>query len=138
MTGVEKACAIVTRATNRGLEVLAFTHPSAGNQFVKGTIEKGEYPQNAAERELREESGLVSRSAMKPLGKQEIGPDRTLWHFFVWHSSGLPDRWHHMAEDDYGHTFAFFWHPIDLPLDQDWHPIFHEAFEFVASRLSPP
>jgi 8-oxo-dGTP pyrophosphatase MutT (NUDIX family) len=138
MIVVEKACAIVTRATDRGLEVLAFVHPSAGNQFVKGTIEEAEHPQHAAERELREESGLIIPFAMKPLGKREIGPDRALWHFFWWHSSGLPDRWDHETEDDCGHTFSFFWHPMKLSLNQDWHPIFHEAFEFIESDFPPP
>ncbi|MBB3399527.1 MULTISPECIES: NUDIX domain-containing protein [unclassified Rhizobium] len=65
MTKIEKACAIVTRATDGGIEVLAFKHPLAGNQFVKVTIEKAEHPRDAAERELREESGLVSLSAME-------------------------------------------------------------------------
>ncbi|WEX89606.1 hypothetical protein PZN02_003519 [Sinorhizobium garamanticum] len=40
MISVEKACPIVTRATERGLEVLAFKHPSAGNQFVRFGLEK--------------------------------------------------------------------------------------------------
>ncbi|WEX74793.1 NUDIX domain-containing protein [Sinorhizobium numidicum] len=138
MANVEKACPIVTRATEQGLEVLAFKHPSAGKQFVKGTIEKGEQPRIAAERELLEESGLVCRSAMEPLGSFPIGRERTLWHFFAWHSSGLPDRWRHTAEDDFGHTFAFFWHPMKLPLDEDWYPIFHEAYHFFAARLPAP
>jgi len=135
---VEKACPVVTRASERGLEVLAFMHPSAGNQFVKGTIEKGEQPRNAAKRELLEESGLVCPYAMEPLGILPIGLDRTLWHFFAWRSTGLPDRWRHATEDDFGHTFAFFWHPIKSPLNGNWHPIFHEAFQFFAGRLSVP
>ncbi|MGK9203883.1 NUDIX domain-containing protein [Sinorhizobium meliloti] len=105
---------------------------------MKGTTKKGEQPQNAAERELLEESGLACPTAMEPLGSLPIGQDRQLWHFFAWHSSGLPDRWYHAAEDDFGHTFAFFWHPIKSPLSEDWHPIFHEAFQFFASRLPAP
>ncbi|KQV72609.1 hypothetical protein ASC90_27505 [Rhizobium sp. Root1220] len=135
MTKVEKACAIVTRTTDQGLTVLAFAHPSAGNQFVKGTIENGEQPRHAAERELREESGLLAPIAMKALGITEVGPERTVWHFFAWHSSGLPDRWRHATEDDHGHTFSFFWHPLRSSLDENWHPIFHEVFEFIAPRL---
>jgi len=52
MSKIEKACPVVLRVSKEILEVLAFIHPSAGKQFVKGTIENGETPQQAAEREL--------------------------------------------------------------------------------------
>lgn len=38
-----------------GVDVLAFEHPSGGRQLVKGTIEPGEAPEEAAVRELFEE-----------------------------------------------------------------------------------
>ncbi|UXT93285.1 NUDIX domain-containing protein [Agrobacterium pusense] len=135
MTSVQKACPVVTRATEHGLEVLAFRHPSAGCQFVKGTIEEGELPRDAASRELFEESGLISPVDLVALGTVEIGRERITWHFFTWASTGLPDCWEHATDDDGGHTFAFFWHPISVPLDEDWHPIFREAFKFVCSHL---
>ena len=136
MSKTEKACPVVIRTLDGRMEILAFIHPSAGKQFVKGTIENGEMPQDAATREIWEESGLTIQRPMKFLGKHEIGADNTLWHFFVYRSSNLPDAWLHTTEDDHGHTFAFFWHAIDLPLDHDWHPIFREAFEFFAPRLA--
>jgi 8-oxo-dGTP pyrophosphatase MutT (NUDIX family) len=136
MINVQKACPIVIRATKHGLEVLAFRHPSAGNQFVKGTIQQGEHPRDAAKRELLEESGLDCPIEMSFLGALHVGPEQILWHFFTWGSTGLPDQWKHAAEDDGGHTFAFFWHPIRVPLDEEWHPVFHEAFQFFASRLA--
>jgi 8-oxo-dGTP pyrophosphatase MutT (NUDIX family) len=132
----EKACPIVVRTRNHRTEVLAFVHPTAGKQFVKGTIETNEAPLVAAERELREESGVTPPSPMTFLGTQRIGAERQLWHFFLCAHSGLPDAWEHRTEDDYGHTFAFFWHPLDALLDRDWHPIFHEAYSFFAPRLS--
>lgn len=135
MIKIEKACPVVTRKIDRDIQVLAFTHPSAGNQFVKGTVEVGEHPQDAAVRELREESGLLAPFVMTELGSRAIGADHVVWHFFVWHSSGLPDSWHQEAEDDYGHTFSFFWHPLRAPLNDDWHPNFHQAFEFITLRL---
>jgi hypothetical protein len=46
MINVQKACPIVTTATKHWLEVLAFRHPSAGNQFVKGTIQQGKQPRD--------------------------------------------------------------------------------------------
>lgn len=135
MSKVEKACPIVFRTSQNGLEVLAFTHPLAGKQFVKGTIENGETARQAAERELREESGLIVHSSMIFLGTQEIGIEGVPWHFFAYHSLSLPDAWLHATEDDFGHSFAFFWHSIHVPLDRDWHPIFHEAFKFFVPRL---
>ena len=135
MLNIQKACPVVTRTTDRGLEVLAFLHPLAGRQFVKGTIEKGETPSDAAKRELFEESGLVCPEPMEPLDRAPIGPDQTTWHFYRWHSTGLFDTWSHATKDDHGHTFTFFWHPIDLTLDESWHPTFHEAFSFFASVI---
>lgn len=135
MLNVQKACPVVTRSTDQGLEVLAFSHPLAGFQFVKGTIEKGETPSDAAKRELFEESGLVCLEPLELLGSVPMGLDLTPWHFYVWHSTGLPDTWSHDTSDDQGHNFAFFWHPIDLPLDESWHLIFHEAFDFFAGCI---
>ncbi|WP_246703171.1 NUDIX domain-containing protein [Rhizobium sp. SG741] len=134
---MHKVCPVVYRTHTGDVEVLAFAHPSAGKQFVKGTVEPSETPLAAAKRELWEESGLTAQSPMALLGQCEIGPSRQLWHFFRCQAVGPPDTWQHLTADDHGHTFAFFWHPIDLPLDQDWHPIFHEAFNFFAPRLWP-
>ncbi|MBB3138723.1 8-oxo-dGTP pyrophosphatase MutT (NUDIX family) [Rhizobium pisi] len=135
MSRVQKACPVVFRMLDRGPEVLAFERPSAGKQFVKGTIEAGEKPIDAAKRELREESGLVVNSPMTSLGVCEIGTSRQRWHFFRWQGLSLPDTWQHETTDDHGHTFSFFWHPIDVPLDQYCHSIFEEACEFFAPRL---
>lgn len=136
MTNLEKVCPVVSRTTDQGLEVLAFSHPTAGKQFVKGTIENGETPRAAAERELREESGVgVHSSPLMFVGKHKIGEEGASWHFFAYQASGLPDVWVHSTEDDHGHTFSFFWHSVDRPLGPDWHPMFHQAFEFFASRL---
>jgi 8-oxo-dGTP pyrophosphatase MutT (NUDIX family) len=110
MLNVQKACPIVTRTTDQGLEVLAFSHPLAGFQFVKGTIEKGETPSDAAKRELFEESGLVCLEPLELLGSVPIGLDRATWHFYVWH-------------------------PIGLKLDESWHPSFHEAFDFFSGCI---
>ncbi len=77
---VEKACPVVTRPGAGAPEVLAFVHPLAGRQFVKGSVEPNEPPQLAAARELFEESGLVVPEPMTFLGALEIGDDRILWH----------------------------------------------------------
>lgn len=68
MAAVEKACPIVLQMRNQRIEVLAFSHPLAGKQFVKGTTEVGEAPIVAAERELRQESGLALPGSFEYLG----------------------------------------------------------------------
>lgn len=132
--GAEKTCPVVLRKRGAHSEMLVFRHPRAGNQFIKGTIEVGETPNDAAVRELREESGLLL-TGMTPLGRREVGPTSQVWHFFVTVLDGLPESWSHDTEDDNGHRFDFFWHTLEQPLDEGWHPMFHEAFAFIKERL---
>ncbi len=132
MEPMEKACPIVIRKKNGRTEVLAFLHPLAGKQFVKGTIEAGESPIGAATRELWEESGLRIDRPMVPLGVGSVGKPCQTWHFYKHQSSGLPETWSHKTKDDFGHTFDFFWHPLDKTLGLDWDPIFQDAFAFFA------
>lgn len=132
----EKACPIVVRLNSGQPEVLAFAHPSAGKQFVKGTIESDGDSDEAAIRELWEESGIRIVKPLFYIGVHQIGTTRQCWHFFQHVSSGLPETWYHHTANDFGHTFAFFWHPLREPLDQSWHSIFHEAFAFFAPRCS--
>lgn len=136
MRKVEKACPIITRMSDGGLQILAFVHPTAGKQFVKGTIEFCESPERAAERELREESGLTTLSPLAHLGTCAIGAERQPWHFFTYRAAGLPDTWRHETQDDQGHNYTFFWHSLDTPPDHGWDPIFREAFDFFAPILS--
>lgn len=81
MKTLEKVCPIAVRFAKERPEVLAFTHPSAGKQFVKGTIEPGEAPLDAATRELREESGLRADTPLISLGTHCVGGNRQRWHF---------------------------------------------------------
>jgi len=131
----EKVWPVVLRENAVALDVLAFRHPQAGKQFVKGTIEPGELPAVAAVRELREESGIALGEPMKLLGAHMSTLTGDQWHFYSYQNSQLPQRWTHQTEDDCGHLFSFFWHPTSKKLDEEWHPIFHEAFRFFASRI---
>ena len=128
-----KVCPVVTRIANGAIELLAFCHPSAGKQFVKGSIEQGEAALSAAIRELEEESGIGSITGLLDLGEAPIGSMR--WHFFAVRADGLRNRWEYQTQDDHGHVFSFFWHPLAEDLDQDWHPDFHEALEVIRSSL---
>jgi hypothetical protein len=69
------------------------------------------------------------------LGKAPIGKPAAVWHFFAVEVGGLPLHWEHQTEDDDGHAFAFFWHPLTEDLDQDWHPMFHEALRVIRRSL---
>ena len=129
-----KVCAVPYRLNKGALEVLAFQHPLAGKQFVKGTLEPGEEPSDGARRELEEESGLAAESTGFSLGEEVIGDPPAKWLFFAF-ALFAPDCWSHSAPDDGGHSFAFFWHPLDTDLDAEWHPSFHRAFALIRARL---
>lgn len=131
---MRKVCPVVFRLSNGVTEFLAFRHPSAGNQLVKGTIEHGEAAIDAAIRELREESGVLAANSPVSLG--EVLINSTLWHFFAVRAEELPHRWEHQTQDDCGHVFSFFWHPLAKDLDDEWHFQFHDAL--IAMRRALP
>ncbi len=133
-----KAFPVVIRETSTGRpQILAFEHPQAGKQLVKGTIEADEPPESASLRELAEESGITNASLSRPLGTFEVGPPHQIWHAFVCEASDLEDRWTFFTEDDGGHEFRFFWHPIEEPADETWHIIFRQALEYIRRNLRP-
>ncbi|HHL42568.1 MAG TPA: NUDIX domain-containing protein [Hellea balneolensis] len=133
----QKVCPCILRKKGGHTEILGLEHPTAGLQFIKGSIEIGEVPALAALRELREESGLTPETQMTFLGVCRIGPNAQPWHFFSSMSSGLPETWQHETEDDHGHTFVFFWHRLDMALNEKWHRDFHEAHKFLTRVLIP-
>ncbi|MDC7684246.1 GrpB family protein [Asticcacaulis sp. BYS171W] len=130
-TRSDKACPVILRRQNDIIEILAFRHPTAGLQFVKGSIEPGEAPETAARRELKEESGIALSTPMTFIGVSRLGEQQRQWHFYMTEISGMPDQWRHQTEDDHGHIFAFFWHPLYDDLDDQWHPLFHEMYHII-------
>ena len=125
----QKVCPVVYRVSEGFTEILAFHHPLAGKQFVKGGIEAGETALDAAIRELKEESGITAVSDLIDFGEATIGSAE--WHFFALTANNLPHRWSHQTQDDFGHIFSFFWHPVAENLGEEWHPLFHEALEII-------
>lgn len=113
--------------------VLAFAHPRAGHQLVKGTLEPGELPRDAALRELAEEAGIRLAWPLQELGEHMIG--RQPWAFVLCATPPLPDTWTHWCRDDGGHLFRLFWQPIDDLAPSHWHPLFHQALAVI--RLAP-
>ena len=131
----EKACPVVVRYMHSRREILAFRHSSAGNQFVKGSIQLGEAASAAAIRELWEESGIIAHNSM-PLGSASIGFPPTQWHFFLCECSEVRDAWTHLTKDDFGHVFSFYWHPLDVAPDASWHSSFQIAWRHIVSELA--
>lgn len=123
---------MILRVTD-SLLILAFEHPLAGFQLVKGTIESGETPADAAVRELFEESGLVATQVLADLGVWRSGHQDQDWSF---HLCAIPDdspeMWVHAAADDGGHDFRFFWHPLHVPPGEGWHPVFRDALTYLS------
>ncbi|MFD1794757.1 NUDIX domain-containing protein [Paracoccus aurantiacus] len=129
----EWACPLVTRQLGDSRQVLAFRHPLAGRQFVKGSIEPPESAADAAIRELAEKSGIRLVSHAVSLGAFSVGEQ--VWYFVDCRVPALPDRWQHWTRDGGGLQFEFFWHPLDQQLNSEWDAIFHEAFVFIRQLL---
>jgi len=129
----QKAIPVVLR--QRGdIEILAFVHPGAGRQIVKGSIGEGETAEAAALRELAEEAGVTGARTSGRYGSQEI--EGETWHFVRVAPPDLPENWVFRTEDDGGHIFRFFWHPLSQGTDGNWHPKFRQALDFVRASVS--
>ena len=130
---VHKVVPIVLRRRER-LKILAFRHPQAGTQLVKGTLEKGEKAEDATLRELAEESGIENATVVRPLGQLTLREIAQHWRLYQSRVPGqLPDQWSFFTQDDGGHLFDFFWHELDKPTDDSWHQDFHRAMTLVRS-----
>jgi len=131
-----KASPVILRSFGGQLALLAFTHPLAGKQIIKGTIEAGEDPITAALRELYEESGIAGANARRDLGIWQAGVWGQIWSFTLCDvTQPLPTQWTHYTTDGGGHTFDFFWQPLRAPLGDEWHPVFVGAINFIRARV---
>ena len=132
---MNKACPVVLRHHNNNLELLAFEHPKAGNQLVKGNIKKDEPLESACIRELAEESGIQAQ-VVKQLGIWEPNFKNQIWGFCLMHYEDiLPDTWDFETKDDDGHIFSFFWQPLNSPLNDNWSEVYKHAFQYIKNAL---
>jgi 8-oxo-dGTP pyrophosphatase MutT (NUDIX family) len=133
---VNKVCPVVLRGVGSALEVLAFEHPEAGYQLIKGSIESGESIEVAALRELAEESGIERAVVTRHLGIWHSGFEGQVWGFIECAPIHvLPESWVHRVADDGGHSFRFFWHPLSGPMPTHlWHALFRNALTFMRDR----
>lgn len=124
---IEKVCPYLLRGSRDAFDILAFRHPLAGCQIVKGTLESGEPAEVGAVRELAEESGLTGTIALgsRWISTQIVPGQR--WHFLPVAAEAVPERFDFWTKDDGGHVFSFFWWPLEAPLNDSWHHIFRRA-----------
>ncbi|CAM3755375.1 NUDIX hydrolase [Alkalicoccus chagannorensis] len=111
-----KAYVYVTRTKNARKECLVFRHPlpKGGIQIPKGTIEEGESPDEAAVREMMEETGL-SPTSPRFLAEDEWehpNGERHHRYFFEMPAEQAPQAWVHEptgggAEE--GLEFSYYW-----------------------------
>ncbi|MDW3685348.1 NUDIX domain-containing protein [Cupriavidus sp. CV2] len=131
-----KACPIVLRSRHGIVHILAFKHPAAGYQLVKGTIEQGESPPEAAIRELCEESGICDAHVVSDLGLWNASYQEQIWSFQLCESvAKLRDEWTFETSDDGGHMFEFYWHPLQRDLPEQCHPLFQSALREIRIRI---
>jgi 8-oxo-dGTP pyrophosphatase MutT (NUDIX family) len=130
-----KTCPVVVRYKDGELQKLAFRHPAAGCQIIKGTIESGEPAAKAALRELFEEAGIQSATVSRDLGVWEAGYEDQVWSFHLCEVDELPDAWIHHTRDGGGHDFAFFWYSLHESPNDDWHPLFKGALQWIRTIL---
>ncbi|MEL6190717.1 MAG: NUDIX domain-containing protein [Bacteroidota bacterium] len=116
----EKAIVYVLRKVHGSLEVLVFDHidfPDVNRQVPGGGIEPGESKENAALRELEEESGIMNARLIRYLGENEYEnayqKQVQRRHFFlVQGPEGLPNHWDYLVKskgEDDGLAFHFYW-----------------------------
>ena len=132
---MNKACPVVLRSNKNDIEILAFIHPLAGNQLVKGTIELGETLEDACIRELEEEAGLKAQ-VIEKIGVWNANHENQEWGFCLMECEAeLSETWEYFTLDDGGHIFKFFWQPISSTLNSEWHSVYKEAIKFIHQAI---
>lgn len=69
---IEKVTGFVTCVHQGRTFLLLFQHPFAGVQLPAGSVEVGEQPEMAAEREVAEETGILVQSPGQFLGQEDL------------------------------------------------------------------
>ncbi len=107
------ACPVALHPDGTPLRLPIFEHPKGGFQIIKGGIKANERPERAAARELIEESGLQTRSALL-LGHSDDIVSGERWHFSLCRvAPPIRDRWQHFCADDGGLLLRYEWAALD-------------------------
>jgi 8-oxo-dGTP pyrophosphatase MutT (NUDIX family) len=131
---IDKVCPVVFRDASMR-QILAFEHPRAGLQLVKGFIEPGESTRAAALRELAEESGIADSGIAQDLGAFESGHHGYTWSLqLCTFPRPLPETWTHHCANDGGYDFRFFWHDLQEEAGETWRPHYRRALAEIRQR----
>ena len=133
---MKKVVPVILRNQKQGLEILAFRHPLAGIQLVKGTIEQDEKYDEAAIRELFEEAGLIAEPKPKFIGNFTLNCIQQDWYFYLCEvRADLAETLIHHCQDGGGLDFEFFWYRLNQKPNESWHETFQEALAFLRKNL---
>ena len=134
MKAIDKVCPVVFRDASMQ-QILAFEHPLAGMQLVKGFIEPGESVRAAALRELAEESGIDDAGIACDLGDWDPEHKGHCWSLqLCTFRPGLPDEWVHHCVEDGGYDLRFFWHDVNRRPGDGWKPQYRRALAAIRER----
>jgi len=134
MNTADKVCPIVFRDASMR-QILAFEHPRAGVQLVKGYIEPGETVRAAALRELAEESGIADFGIAQDLGTFDSEHNGHVWSLqLCTFPQQLPETWTHHCAEDGGYDFRFFWYDVSQPPGEHWRPHYRRALHAIRER----
>ena len=129
---IDKVCPVILRGPSQTSEILAFQHPSAGIQIVKGTLEPGERPEEGVVRELAEESGIEDAVVVESIGELDLDSVGHHWFVFLCESPRpLADSWSFSTLDAGGLNLEFFWYPLNQLPGASWHESFKLALAFI-------
>lgn len=121
-----------------GNRLLVFTHvdfPEAGIQVPSGTVEAGETSQDAARRELAEESGLdLPLADFRPLGTFELAR-AVRDYFLVELRSAVAETWVHWEEHSSSGkppiALAYQWMDLEPGLSEKLASEFGQALHLI-------
>ncbi|MEL7090110.1 MAG: NUDIX domain-containing protein [Pseudomonadota bacterium] len=129
-------CPVALHPDGAPMRIAAFAHPQAGLQIVKGGLRTGERPEQGAARELFEESGLETRSAIL-LGVSDDIYAGERWHFALCRiKPPVRAQWQHLCADDGGHVFRFFWQDLATDPPAAFEARYRRALHWISNTLS--